>query len=346
MSSRGPACMIALLGSILLLGTARAEPTPKTAINEGIAAVLLVTNDKADGILTVSESNLYVQCLDSHLLPQWRCEAAGIEGQPWLRGVLTPEHQAKLAALGFLPDPETGNFVAQPPKAIAPETLAGTILQVLTDIYGAKPEEIDVKAEKLRASRCHRRIKPGHDRGRAILTRSIGFKQDAEKTCKLKSHTGETRDANDADDDDTDPAPAAPGIDVDARYLAPMAAELDRVRRAGPNAHVIFIATPTYVQCLHDSEGKRMYCEAASEDAVGKSLAHILTPERTAKLIAAGFAPPGRTMNYSRFYPEAEYNMPLLAKALLRVLKEAYGYQGAPPMNVATENSADHPLVP
>ena len=133
---------------------------------------------------------------------------------------------------------------------------------MLTDIYGAKPEEIDVKAEKLRASRCHRRIKPGHDRGRAILTRSIGFKQDAEKTCKLKSHTGETRDANDADDDDTDPAPAAPGIDVDARYLAPMAGRTrSGVRRAGPNAHVIFIATPTYVQCLHDSEGKRMYCE-------------------------------------------------------------------------------------
>jgi hypothetical protein len=339
---------IMLCASMFLSGAAMAGPRPNAEITDGIAAVLLAENDKTDGILTVSDNNLYVQCLNSHLLPQWRCESAGLEGQPWLHHVLTPERQAKLAALGFAPDPDTGNFAALIAKTTAPDALAGTILRVLTEAYGVQPEEIDVVAEKLRAARCHRRIKAGHDRGGAILTRAIGLKQDAEKNCKKKSRPGEAEAADDDDDsggDDTVPA-AAPGIDIDARYLTPMAAALERVQRAGPHAYVIFEAAPAYVQCKHDADGKRMYCEAASADAVGKQVARILTPERQAKLIAAGFAPPGRVMNYSRFYPDAEYDMPLLAKALLRILKEAYGYQGAPAMNVRTEAGDKRPLAP
>jgi hypothetical protein len=339
--------VVALLGFMLLGGSALAEPARRAEIAQGVAAVLLAENDKTDGILTVAEGNLYVQCLDSHFLPEWRCESAGIEGQPWLQHVLTSDARAKLAALGFAPDPETGNFVALLPKATAPEALAGTILQVLTEVYGARPEEIGVKAEKLRSARCHRRIKAGHDLGRAILTRIVGFKQDAEKNCKPKSRSAEMEAAADDDTDESRPAPvAAPGIDVDARYLTPMAAELERLRAAGPHAYVIFAAEPAYVQCKHDAEGKRMYCEAASADAVGKQVARILTPERQAKLIAAGFAPPGRVMNYSRFYSDAEYNTPLLAKALLRVLRQAYGYQGTPAMTVSTETGGKRPLAP
>jgi hypothetical protein len=338
--------VIALLGSIPLCSAALAEPTTKADVVRGVAAVLLAKNDKTDGILTVSENNLYVQCLDSHFLAEWRCESAGIEGQPWLRHVLTADRQAKLAGLGFAPDPETGNFVALLPKATAPEVLAGTILQVLTEIYGAKPEEIGVRAEKLRSAHCHRRIKGGHDRGRAILTKSIGLKQDAEKNCKLKSRSDETEAADDNDSDEAPTPGTAADVDVDVRYLAPMAAGLERLRTAGPDAYVIFAAKPAYVQCKHDAEGKRMYCEAASADAVGKQVARVLTPDRQTKLIAAGFAPPGRVMNYSRFYPDAEYNTPLLAKALLRVLREAYGYQGTPAMTVSTESGGERLVVP
>ncbi len=339
--------VVTLLGSMLFCGAALAEPATKAEIARGVAAVLLVESEKTDGILTVSESNLYVQCLDSHFLAEWRCESAGSEGQPWLSHVLTSDRQTKLAGLGFAPDPETGNFVALLPKTIAPEALAGMILQVLTEVYGAKPEEIGVKAEKLRSAHCHRRIKARHDRGRAILTKTIGFKQDAEKNCKSKSQPGSAETAADNDSDEgATAAVAAPGIDVDARYLTPMAAELDRLRKAGPHAHVIFSAELAYVQCKHDAEGKRMYCEAASADAVGKQVARILTPERQAKLIAAGFAPPGRVMNYSRFYADAEYDTPLLAKALLRILREAYGYKGAPAITVRTEAGGERPLAP
>jgi len=272
------------------------DQPPKAEITRGVAAVLLAENDKTDGILSVAESNLYVQCLDSHFLPEWRCESAGIEGQPWLQHVLTTAAQAKLAGLGFAPDPETGNFIALLPKATAPDLLAGTILQVLTEIYGAKPKEIGVKAEKLRSAHCHRRIKAGHDRGRAILTKTIGFKQDAEKNCKLTGHPDGT-ETDDGSDEGSTTAVAAPGMDVDARYLTPAAAELDRLRMAGPHAYVIFEAKPACVQCKHDAGGKRMYCQAASADVVGKQVARILTPERQAKLIATGFAPrPGHAL--------------------------------------------------
>jgi hypothetical protein len=38
--------------------------------------------------------------------------------------------------------------------------------------------------------------------------------------------------------------------------------------------------------------------------------------------------------------------MAALAKILLGILKDVYGYQGAPPMKLTTEKLKEHPLVP
>jgi len=327
----------------LICGVAFADPPP-VGIAEGVKSVLIKEEKTKDGVLTVHDNNLFVQCLGSHFLPAWRCEAAGFEGQPWLHHVLTPERQALLATIGFKPDPQFGNFILMVPKTTDVDTLAALILRVLTDVYAVKPEDIDVKAEWLPFRRCHRRIMAGHDLGGAILTPTFGFKKDGGKGCRLESDT----DAQNYDD----PAaiiPAARGIDVDARYLPAMTNELSRVERADKalKAYVIFITGPAYVQCLRgDGADDGMYCEAVSEDAVGKPIERILTPERKAKLTQAGFAPPGKVMNYSRFYPAGQYDMPRLAKVLLGILKDVYGYQGAPPMKVHTETGAEHPLVP
>ena len=312
-------------------------------IAEGVTTALMSESKRTDSILTVRDGNQFIQCLATHFLKTWRCEAAGLEGQPWLRHTLTSERQAKLATLGFEPDPKLGNFLAQIPKTTAPEAMAARLYGALTEGYGVKPEDIKVTAEELPARRCHQRIMAGHELGGLIRTPTIGLARDAAPGCGIEANY----DAANYDDPKA-VIPPVQGIDVDARYLPAMTVELQRLEKLGDDveAFSIFIAGPAYVQCQHDGAGKQMYCEAASEDAVGKPIERILTPERKAKLLAAGFAPPGKTMNYSRFYPAGQYDMPILAKTLLGILKEVYGYQGAPPMRLTTEKKTEQPLAP
>jgi len=320
-----------------------AQPAGLPELEKGIEAVMVPQSAERDGVLTVSDGNLFVQCLNSQYLPAWRCDAAGFEGEPWLRHVLTAARQERLIALGFRPDKETGNFVAFLPKATPPDALEERILLVLRDAYGVRPDDITVRAEQVKSGLCHRRIKPNADLGGSILTPRWGFAKDAAKDCRTVSGA----DALNRDD----PAAVLPdvgGIDLDALYVRPMTAELQRLETVGKghDAYVIFDATPAYVQCMHDRDGDRMYCEAASDDAVGKPVERILTPERKAKLIEAGFEPPGKVMNYRRFYPRAQYDMEAVAKALIDVLRQAYGYRGAPAMTVATETGHKRPLAP
>jgi hypothetical protein len=342
MSMRG---MVGIVIAFLVITADRAVADAPLAIRiaDGINTVLVQENTKTDGIVTVRDDNQFVQCLGSHFLPAWRCEAAGLEGQSWLHHALTAERQATLIQLGFKPDPKFGNFVAFIPKTTAPDALASLLIHVLTEGYAVKPEDIEVKAERLASRHCHRRIRADHELGGLIQTPTIGLSRDAEKGCGMELDAPATNY-----DDPTAVIPAAEGIDVDALYIPAMTAELQRVEKVGKGneGFVIFITGPAYVQCMHDADGKRMYCEAVSEDSVGKPIERILTPERKAKLLEAGFAPPGKTMNYSRFYPADQYDMTALAKTLLGILKDVYGYQGAPPMKLTTEKLQDHPLLP
>src|SRR6185437_1657376 len=177
-------------------------------------------------------------------------------------------------------------------KTTAPDAMATLLYRALTEGYGLKAEDIEVKAEPLSASRCHQRITSGHELGGLIRTPTIGLERDAAPGCGIEANY----DAENYDDPKA-VIPPAPGIDVDARYIPAMTTELRRLEQLGDDveAFSIFIAGPAYVQCQHDGAGKRMYCEAASEDAVGKPIERILTPDRKAKLLAAGFAPPGKT---------------------------------------------------
>jgi hypothetical protein len=333
-------CWAATVMAVLTLaGPAIAEPAPKSQIVAGVSSVLAPMEKTRDGVLTVYDGNMFVQCLASHRLPNWRCEAAGLEGEPWLRHVLTPERQARLIALGFKPDPSFGNFVADIPKTTAPEALADLILRALIEGYGATPDALNIRAERIESARCHKRIKSGADRGGSILTPNWGYAKDAVVGCGTPGPDHMNYD---------DPASTMPqpdGRDTRSVYLIYMAEELKRLESV-KNSYVIFEAGPAYVQCMNDDEDRKIYCEAASADAVGAPIERILTPDRIAKLYAAGFKPPGKTMNYARFYPQADYTKAAIAQALLDVLKDAYGYYGAPKMNLETEQGVKRALLP
>lgn len=296
-----------LVGMIIAGSALAADVPPRQQLVQVIADVLGPVRPRSDGVLTVSNGNLFVQCLNSHFQPAIRCEAAGFGGEPWLHNVLTPERQDRLLALGFKPERVEGNFIHTVERPAAPEALAGLLIQVLVEGYGATEANLTVRAEWIRSKHCPDRIRSGTDGGGSIRTPHWGFKQDLVPGCEFSKATSSTKRG--VTQDLVADTPSQP-FDLQARYADPMAKELDRVAAAPKKAHayVIFEGKPAYVQCDSRPKDDAMYCEAVSADAVGPAMARLLTPERVDRLRAAGFTPPGKVMNYWRLYPRREYN--------------------------------------
>ena len=117
----------------------RAADVPlRQQIAEGVKTALMSEGKKTDGILTIRDGNQFIQCLATHFLKAWRCEAAGLEGQPWLRHALTSERQTRLVGLGFEPDSKFGNFLVRVPKTTESETVAGLLYAVKRQVWSDK----------------------------------------------------------------------------------------------------------------------------------------------------------------------------------------------------------------
>ncbi len=67
------------------------------------------------------------------------------------------------------------------------------------------------------------------------------------------------------------------------------------------------------------------------------ALAAILTPERVGLLHAAGYSDPGRAPNYWKTYPTAEYVDADIAREILTVLRDVYGYAAAQPLDITAQ---------
>jgi hypothetical protein len=63
----------------------------------------------------------------------------------------------------------------------------------------------------------------------------------------------------------------------------------------------------------------------------------VLTPERIAHLLDAGFADPGRAPNYSKTYQADTITDAALASDVLALLHDVYAYYGASKLEVKTE---------
>jgi hypothetical protein len=57
-------------------------------------------------------------------------------------------------------------------------------------------------------------------------------------------------------------------------------------------------------------------------------LASVLTPERLKKLHALGYQDPGYAPNYSKTYPFDKFDDAAIARELLVMLFDVYGYDG------------------
>jgi hypothetical protein len=280
---------LALLG---LPKAVSADPSPPTSTARVAAALQNITTlQRPDqtGFATIWDGNKYVQC-EHQPDASLRCEAAGTLMQPSLEHVLVPERVNRIASLGWRLDPSFGNYVQTFPANTPPNQVADKILQVLAEGYDAQVADVEIATSWLASEPCPPRNGP--------FQNLAGMVNDARAMAATAVHACSyvPRPSFEAGQ----PANSAEAL-IDLYGLR----ATGEIQRLWVNSQSrVFVAFETgigYVQCAPETSPPAIYCEAQSADS-WPALASILSPERVARLHAAGFADPGRAPNYAKLY--------------------------------------------
>lgn len=320
----------AALAVLVLFAAARpavseefAPPETKALVVAALSNVQSLERPGQDGYATLYDGDKYVQCgrASDH---GFRCEAAGSLLQPALAHVLTPERVARLSEFGWRLDASFGNYVRAFPPGMAPDDVADAILQALGEVYGADLPELQAMTAWLPTEPCPPRNGPSQSLA-GMINNSRAMAKYAIHACAYIVKPDE---------------PSLPANSIDDLvkiYGARVTGEIQRLRvNLDRRVFVIFDAEIGYVQCASEDKPPSIYCEAQSADS-WPALAAVLTPERIGRLHAAGFGDPGRTPNYSKTYRLGELDDAAIARELLAILHDVYGYIGKPKLKVTTE---------
>ena len=320
--------LIAVMIAMLLapaIGSAMAQ-TSKEKVAAAITTIRLLKRPGRDNLATVWDGNKYVQCrrMSDRTL---RCEAAGALMQISLARVLTPERVGRLASLGWMLDPSFGNYVQVFHAEVSAEDIADKILTALVQGYDADLKNLKIETTSIASEACPPRNGPSQN--------LAGLINDAPSMAAVAVHTCAYKPRIDQPEHRLGPGSTA--ADLIKLYGPMVTAEILRLR---VNMHrevfAVFDTGLGYVQCRPETEPDAFYCEAVSADS-WPALAAVLTPERIARLHAAGFADPGRAPNYSKTYPADKIDDAALASEVLTLLHDVYGYYGASKLEVRTE---------
>jgi hypothetical protein len=297
-----------------------AEPRVEAALNN----ILALQRPGQTGLATFWDGNKYIQCrsLTEHSV---RCEAAGALMQPSLSYVLTPQRIARLKELGWSLDPSFGNYVQVFSGGMPVSEIAGKILQALRDGCDIDAANLEILSDWIKSVPCPQRNGPGQNLA-GMINDSAAMARTSIRTCSYAAATG------------AEPAAViASAADLIRDYGTRVTGEIQRLR-INLERKIFFVVETGggYVQCGPQTSPPAIYCEAQSGES-WPVLKRILTPDRIARLHAAGFADPGRAPNYWKVYAADRFSDAAISAELLTILYEVYGYNGAPKLSFATE---------
>ncbi len=312
-----------LLCAALWLPAAAADASSALVrVDAALQNILTLQRPGQDSYATAWDGNKYVQC---GRLPQGglRCETAGMRLQPSLATVLTPDRVERLVALGWRPDPHFGNYVQTFPATRPTVEVAAAITQALQQGYDADLARIEVETDWLPSEPCPPRN--GFSQNLAgMINDAPAMAATAIRACAYMPPP---------------PPPATAGsAELLVQLYGPRAtAEIGRLRvNLERNVFVVFDAGIGYVQCEPQTSPDVIYCEAQSPGSWA-ALTSVLTPDRLARLHAAGYADPGRAPNYWKNYPLGGYDDAAIAREVITLLHDVYGYTGAEQLSIKTE---------
>jgi len=315
--------------ALVITGSALADPPPqasKSLVEAALENIMTLDRPGQNGYATIWDGNKYVQC--SRLADRsLRCEAAGTLMQPSLEHVLTPERVSELAALGWHLDPSFGNYVQDFPTGFALGSVADKILQVLGEAYQADLADLQVETAWLRSEPCPPRNGPTQNLA-GMINNAPSMRATAVHACSYNPKP-EIKPSQ----------PVASAAELFDFYGARVTGEIARLR---VNMHryvfAVFESGIGYVQCKPDDSPPAIYCEAQSADS-WEALTSVLTPDRIARLHAAGFGDPGRKQNYWKTYLADQFDDAAIAREALTILHDVYGYTGTPELKISTEEA-------
>lgn len=302
-----------LLLALLCPLQAQAAGEAGAAFVEALENIVAIRRPGQVGYATVWDGNKYVQCY-SISAEATRCEAAGSLMQPSLKHVMRPDD---LIALGWVEDDSFGNFVRTFPAAAGPADIAAAAVAALIEAYDARPEWLEVQTQWLPEADCPPRNGPTQN-----LAGMINDMPAAVVACSYEEAVMLKATA----------LAASPAL-----YGPAIAAEIQRLRINGTEpVFAVFDAGIGYVQCAPDDASSTIYCEAQSAES-WPALATILTPERVGLLHAAGYSDPGRSPNYWKNYTVGDETDLAIAKEILTLLRDVYGFTGDWGLEVHTD---------
>jgi hypothetical protein len=322
------AACAAMLSALLAspgAGLAGPPQTSQSRVDAALENITRLDRPGEDGLAAVWDGNKYVQCRRMRDDRVFRCEAAGALMQPSLDHVLAPERIARLAALGWRLDPSFGNYVQVFPENMSASEVASKILQALAEGYDADLANLEVRSDWISSQPCPPRNGPTQN--------LAGLINDAPAMAATAIHACAYT------------PPPSPSIrsaaDLVGIYGTRVTGEVQRLR-INLDRRVFFVLETGagYVQCEPQTSPDAIYCEAQSADSWA-ILASVLTSERVARLHAAGFFDPGRAPNYWRTYPLGEFDDAAIARELLTILYDVYGYRGSPKLKLPTEKGGN-----
>ncbi|ABD07866.1 conserved hypothetical protein [Rhodopseudomonas palustris HaA2] len=313
------AALIAVPTIVVSLDGAAAQ-TPVDRIDAALQNITSISRTGRVGYATAWDGNKYVQCRRLQTR-EMRCEAAGIVLQPSLARILNAERQTRLTALGWVLDPAFGNYVRQFPADAPTTEIAGQVLKALAEAYAANTADLEISTAWVVDMPCPPRNGPSQNLA-GLINDAKAMLPTAVIACSYKA---------------PDPAQKADTVQaLIALYGPSVTAEIQRLRiNATRKVHVVFDSDIGYIQCMPEIPPVAFYCEAQSAESWA-ALSAVLTPDRTARLTAAGYAEPGRAPNYSKSYPMTLSDA-AIAHEILSLLHDVYGYTGATKLTIMTE---------
>lgn len=297
--------------------------TPASAVDEALQNITTLKRAGRVGYATFWVGNKFVQC--RRLAGgDMRCEAPATRLQPSLKSVLTPARREQLASLGWALNPDFGNYTQDFPKEVPTREIVDLVLQTLTDGYDANTAALELSTNWVADTPCPPRAGRSQNLAGSVND-SLAMRNVVIRACSYEPQQT------------TEPAIAANAAELVSIYGADVTAEIQRLRlNANRRVWIVLEAGIGYIQCMPERPAVALYCEAQSADS-WPALATVLTPARVARLRQAGYADPGHAPNYSRSYPLDAFNDAALARELLTLMHEVYGYTGSSKLRIATE---------
>ena len=253
------------------------------------------------GYATAWDGNLFVQCSIAEAVTV--CEAAGSRMQPSLAHVINAQ---RLLELEWVTDDTFGNYVRTFGAEYATEGIAGELVRLLVEGYGADPSTTEVETRWVSKVTCPPRNGPTQN--------LAGMISDGPAAIPICAYS----------------APETASV----QSLEPIIeSEIQRLRlNADEPVFVVFDAGIGYVQCAPEPSLQAIYCEAQSAES-WPALGAMLTPGAIKLLHKAGFEDPGRSPNYWKYY-SFDFTDAEIASEVSGILRSVYRFDGAWPLEV------------